>query len=114
MAGNHVVTRLAVRTDGQLVLGGNADLLKPGHVYEITKIQGVLVVKDMGESCLTVAERLRHPQYLSEDLRDGDVSPEHADPEHTWAFSVETLLATGRCLLTGPELAYFRRKGGPS
>jgi hypothetical protein len=44
--------RITVRCnpDGDLILGKNVDLLKPGHVYEIIDMLGELIIKDLGES----------------------------------------------------------------
>lgn len=48
------VTRLAVlKGFDQVILGRDmADILKNGHVYEITEILGVLMIRDLGEHAL--------------------------------------------------------------
>lgn len=47
--------RFFVRSDGRLILGGafteGESALKPGHVYEIRELCGVLSVNELGPSC---------------------------------------------------------------
>jgi len=102
--------RLAVRTDGTAVVGMNSGLLKPGHVYEVREIVGVLHIKDQGESCVTVAERRRHPQYMTEGLREGDTRADAAHPNHTWARDISHIMQDGMHLYTGDELVEARKK----
>lgn len=90
--------RIAVRSDGGLILGKNAGVLEPGMVYEIRDILGELTLIELGQSaaCIPHQESGR-PSWSSDasvlirdavhlltvdEVRSGTVQlpPDHGSP----------------------------------
>ena len=89
------LVRLAVRSDGGLVLGKNIrNLLKPGMVYEITEVLGELAVREVGESVATYRDR-EHAAGRTDRALSSYAS---------WGRDPSTLVIDGDHLLTVSEV----------
>lgn len=80
MGDKPVYARIAVRSDGSLILGKNfRGLLNAGHVYEITECLGELVVRDLG------------------------ISAANESCPHMWNWTANEVVQDGRHLYTNKE-----------
>jgi hypothetical protein len=89
------VARLAVRSDGQLILGKNVQgLLKAGMIYEIVNVLGELVVREVGESCAS---------YQDREFDAGRLDPREDWIPATWGSTPNVLVHNGYYLFTTEE-----------
>lgn len=77
------VTRGSSASDG-LIIGlshsGSSDLIKPNHTYELVEIDGEVMLRDLGESCVAPSSTPAEEQTV---------------PHLTWSRDVNSLLTDG-------------------